>query len=150
MAGSLYASSKRTGRRMLKKEVRMPKKKIERVRMKKRKTRFFHYEKPYNFIGKVPAQHIEAVRIFLQRLSDGIPNVGFFGTSGAYRMKDGSLGFDLRLHALRTNHKKAHSLIKQVSQTCKTPWLERVLLKTEPEYNQFIFSTDGELWAVVW
>ena len=117
----------------------------------KKKARFTHYGKSYNFIGAVPKKNVEIVRIFLQRLCDGMPGVGGFGTSGSHNVGGGHLGFDLSLCKLRMDHnKKAQDLIREAANVCRIPWLEKVLLKTEPEYNQFIFSTDGELWAIVW
>jgi hypothetical protein len=117
----------------------------------KKKARFHHYSKPYAFIGKVPKKYIEVVRIFLRRLSEGIPGIGLFGTSGVRSLDGGPISFDLRLPVLRMEHnEKAQKLIREASEACCIPWLEEALLKTEPEYTNFIFSPDGELWGVIW
>lgn len=116
------------------------------------KQHYAHYGKPYEFAGKIPVNGIDEVRKFLIGLSNGIPGIGCFGTSGAHtRVGDGAVGLDLNLDALRMKHnEKVHHLIREMSKKYDIPWMEYLLLEKEPDDNLFIVAPDGEVWALLW
>ena len=112
---------------------------------------YTHFGKPYVKVGSIHKEALSQVRSFLMQLSEGIDGVGCFGTSGAHNMDNGSVGFDLRLQSLRADYNgKARQMVEDISARHHLPWLADVLLHSEPQYNLFIISPDGEVWAIGW
>jgi len=116
-----------------------------------KKPRYTHYSKPYQKVGDIPEEALKEVKALFRCLSDGVPGIGSFGTSGFHTMPSGSVGCDLRLFVLRMEHHgKAQEMVRKIAEKYDIPWLTHELLEKEPEDNQFIISPDGELHAIIW
>lgn len=116
-----------------------------------KKPRYTHYDKPYELIGKIPEEGIIEIRRLFKNLSNGMPGMGGFGTSGASTGKDMVTSLDLQLEILRMEHNKGvHDLIRKLSEKYNIPWMSNLLLEKKPEDNLFIIAPDGEVWAIRW